>query len=119
MERITRWLAGRGGLLHLLPFAFDEIADAQPGSGLEDWLWHGFYPPLHDRAIPPHVWFSIECKSGRAVAGGWFTPLERFAALAGAPRRLLIYGGDADQPRTNTPVFGWRAIGRAMDLAFA
>ena len=119
MERITQSLAGRVGLLHLLPFAFDEIADAQPGGGLEDWLWRGFYPPLHDRAIPPHGGFSIECKSGCTVAGDWFAPLERFAALAGAPRRLLIYGGDADQPRTDTPVFGWRAIGRAMDLAFA
>lgn len=280
MERISQSLAGRVGLLHLLPFAFDEIAAARPADGLEDWLWRGFYPPLHDRAIPPHVWFSdylatyverdvrsllqvrdldsfhrfvlmcaarsgqllnlsalaadcgithntahawigvleasyivmrltpfhrnfgkrltktpklyfldsglaawlagvrgapelavgslrgplfetwvvteflkrrrnalrpeelhfwrdsagnevdllvtrgeqvvaaIECKSGRTVAADWFAPLERFAVLAGAPRRLLIHGGEADQPRTGTPVFGWRSIGRAMDLAF-
>jgi hypothetical protein len=70
---------------------------AQPGGGLEDWLWRGFYPPLHDRAIPPHGGFSIECKSGRTVAGDWFAPLERFC----------------------TARVGWRAIGRAMDLAFA
>ncbi|QKS30530.1 MAG: ATP-binding protein [Candidatus Accumulibacter similis] len=281
MERITQSLAGRVGLLHLLPFAFDEVAGVRPTDGLEDWLWRGFYPPLHDRVIPPHVWFSdylatyverdvrsllhvrdldhfhrfvlmcaarsgqllnlsalaadcgithntahawigvleasyivtrltpfhrnlgkrltktpklylldpglaawlagvrgapelavgslrgplfetwvvseflkrrrnglhpeelhfwrdsagnevdllvtrgeevvaaIECKSGRTVAGDWFAPLERFVALSGALRRLLIYGGDTDQPRTDVPVFGWRAIGRAIDLAFA
>lgn len=280
MEKISQSLAGRVGLLHLLPFAFDEIAAARPGDGLEDWLWRGFYPPLHDRVIPPHLWFSdylatyverdvrsllqvrdldsfhrfvlmcaarsgqllnlsalaadcgithntahawigvleasyivmrlapfhrnfgkrltktpklyfldpglaawlagvrgaselavgtlrgplfetwvvseflkrrrnalrpeelhfwrdsagnevdllvtrgeevvaaVECKSGRTVAEDWFPPLARFAALAGEPRRLLIHGGDADQPRTDTPVFGWRSIGRAMDRAF-
>ena len=57
--------------------------------------------------------------AGRTVAGDWFARLERFAALASAPRRLLIDGGDADQPRTDAPVFGWRAIGHAMDRAFA
>lgn len=280
MERISQSLAGRVGLLHLLPFAFDEIVASRPGDSLEEWLWRGFYPPLHDRAIPPHVWFSdylatyverdlrsllqvrdldsfhrfvlmcaarsgqllnlsalaadcgithntahawigvletsyivarlapfhrnfgkrqtktpklyfldpglaawlagvrgapelsvgsqrgplfetwvvsefikrrrnalrpeelhfwrdsagnevdllvtrgeevvaaVECKSGRTVAEDWFPPLERFAALAGTSRRLLIHGGDADQPRTGTAVFGWRSIGRAMDLAF-
>ncbi|MDP1524618.1 MAG: ATP-binding protein [Rhodocyclaceae bacterium] len=280
MERISQSLAGRVGLLHLLPFAFDEITAARPTDGLEDWLWLGFYPPLHDRAIPPHVWFSdylatyverdvrsllqvrdldsfhrfvlmcaarsgqllnlsalaadcgvthntahawigvleasyivmrltpfhrnfgkrltktpklyfldpglaawltgvrgapeltvgslrgplfetwvvsefvkrrrnalrpeelhfwrdstgnevdllvtrgeevvaaVECKSGRTVAEDWFPPLERFTTLAGTPRRLLIHGGEADQPRTGTPVFGWRSIGHAMDLAF-
>ncbi len=280
MEEISQSLAGRVGLLHLLPFAFDEIAAARPADSLEDWLWRGFYPPLHDRAIPPHLWFSdyiatyverdvrallqvrnldsfhrfvlmcaarsgqllnlsalaadcgithntahtwmgvleasyivirltpfhrnfgkrltkmpklyfldpglaawlagvrdaremvvgslrgplfetwvvseflkrrrnalrsedlhfwrdstgnevdllvtrgeevitaIECKSGRTLAEDWFAPLERFAALADHPRRQLIYGGDADQPRTDTPVFGWHSIGRAMDIAF-
>jgi len=29
-----------------------------------------------------------------------------------------FHGGDADQPRTGVPVFGWRSIGRAMDIAF-
>jgi predicted AAA+ superfamily ATPase len=61
---------------------------------------------------------AVECKSGRTVAEDWFPPLERFAALTGVPRRLLIHGGEVDQPRTGTPVFGWRAIGRAMDLTF-
>jgi hypothetical protein len=32
-------------------------------------------------------------------------PLKRFATLVGKPRALLIYGGDANQPRTGTSVF--------------
>ncbi|MFT4240732.1 MAG: ATP-binding protein [Acidovorax sp.] len=62
---------------------------------------------------------AIECKSGRTVAEDWFAPLSRFAALSNTPRRLLIYGGDADQPRSSAPVFGWRSIGPALDHAFA
>ena len=58
MESITQSLAGRAGLLQLLPFALDEIAPQQSETRLEEWLWRGFYPPVHDRVIPPHIWFS-------------------------------------------------------------
>lgn len=281
IEGISQSLAGRVGLLHLLPFGFDELAGTRPGDTLEDWLARGFYPPLYDRAIPPHLWFAdylatyverdvrrmiqvrdlesfhrfvlmcaartgqllnlsalaadcgithntahawlgvleasylvmrlqpfhrnfgkrltkapklyfldpglaawlagardatalatgmmrgpifetfvvaefvkrrrhalraeelyfwrdaagqeidllvtrgetilaaVECKSGRTVAEDWFAPLARFAALAGKPHTLLVYGGDADQSRTTTPVFGWRSISRALDSVFA
>lgn len=280
MEGISQSLAGRAGLLHLLPFALEEVAAARPELQLEDWLAMGFYPPLHDRGIPPHVWFAdylatyverdvrrliqvrdldafhrfvlmcaartgqllnlsalaadcgithntahawlgvleasyivmrlqpfhrnfgkrltktpklyfldpglaawlagvrdaaalvsgpmrgplfetfvvaefmkrrrnalcaeelyfwrdsagheidllvtrgeevvaaVECKSGRTVAEDWFPPLVRFTALAGEARRLIIYGGDADQPRSETPVHGWRSLGRALDGIF-
>lgn len=280
MDGIAQSLAGRVGLLHLLPFTWDEIA-TQTEDRLEDWLWRGAYPPLYDRAIPPHIWFAnylstyverdvrrllqvrdldtfhrfvlmcaartgqllnlsalaadcgithntahawlsvleasylvlrlapfhrnfgkrltktpklyfldtgfaawlagvrgageltigslrgplfetwvvseftkrrrnallaeelhfwrdsagnevdllitrgedivaaVECKSGRTVAEDWFAPLSRFAELSGTPRRLLIYGGDTDQPRSAAAVFGWRHIGQALDQAFA
>ena len=280
MEGISQSLAGRVGLLHLLPFAWDEVAATRSQDRLEDWLWRGSYPPLYDRSIPPHIWFgdylstyverdvrrllqvrdldafhrfvlmcaartgqllnlsalaadcgithntahawlsvleasylvlrlapfhrnfgkrltktpklyfldtgfaawlagarsadelalgnlrgplfetwvvseftkrrrnallaeelhfwrdsagnevdllvtrgddivaAIECKSGRTVAEDWFAPLARFATLSSTPHRLLVYGGDADQPRSSTSVFGWRSIGRALDQVF-
>lgn len=281
MAGISQSLAGRVGLIHLLPFAYGEIATFCPGNTLEDWLWRGFYPPLRDRAIPPHVWFAdylatyverdvrqllqvrdlesfhrfvlmcaartgqllnlsslaadcgithntahawlgvleasylvlrvqpyhrnfgkrltktpklyfldpgfaawlagvrdvsalatgplrgpifetwvvsefvkrrrnalrseelyfwrdaagneidllvtrgddvlaaIECKAGRTVAEDWFAPLARFGKLAGNPRQMLVYGGEADQPRTQAVVFGWRSIDRVLDVAFS
>lgn len=277
LEGISQSLAGRVGLLHLLPFSLAEIAPSRPAWALEDWLLNGFYPPLHDREIPPHVWFAdylatyverdvrrmiqvrdldafhrfvlmcaartgqllnlsalaadcgithntahawlgvleasyivmrlqpfhrnfgkrltktpklyfldpgfaawlagvrdaaalvtgpmrgplfetlvvsefvkrrrnglraeelhfwrdaagnevdllvtrgeevlaaVECKSGRTVAEDWFGPLERFAKLAGGTRRLIVYGGDIDQPRGDAPVYGWRSLGRMLD----
>jgi hypothetical protein len=281
MEGISQSLAGRVGLLHLMPFSLAEVAASRPEFGLEDWLANGFYPPLHDRKIPPHVWFAdylatyverdvrrmiqvrdldafhrfvlmcaartgqllnlsalaadcgithntahawlgvleasyiamrlqpfhrnfgkrltktaklyfldpgfaawlagvrdaaslatsplrgplfetwvvaefvkrrrnglhaeelhfwrdaagqeidllvtrgeeivtaIECKSGRTVAEDWFPPLARFRKLVGDVPSLLIYGGDADQPRSETAVYGWRAVGKALDRVFA
>ncbi len=56
VERITQSLAGRVGFLHLLPFSGQELWATSPPLTLEESLWRGFYPPVHDRNIPPHVW---------------------------------------------------------------
>lgn len=58
MENIGQSLAGRVGFVHLLPFAWAEMAPFQPATNLEEVLWRGFYPPIHDRAIPPHIWLA-------------------------------------------------------------
>ncbi len=53
---ISQSLAGRAGLVHLLPFSLAELARIAPASDLETLLWCGAYPPLHDRNIPPGIW---------------------------------------------------------------
>lgn len=278
-EKITQSLAGRVGFLHLLPFSWHETYDLLSTQSLEEVLWQGFYPPVHDRHIPPHVWFSdylatyverdvrlalnirdltafhrfvlmcatrtgqmlnlsalasdcgithntarawlsvleasylvallppyhrnlgkrltktsklyfldtgfsawlagvrdareliagnlrgplfetfvvaefikhkrnhlrpeelyfwrdsagheidllvergnrllaVECKAGQTVAQDWFPPLERFTILAENTSSLIVYGGDSNQPRSKTPVIGWRNIDEALSLAF-
>ena len=54
---VNQSLAGRAGVLHLLPLGFDELArfDAPP-RGLLEVLWTGAYPRIHDRGIPPDIW---------------------------------------------------------------
>ena len=54
---VSQSLAGRAGVLHLLPPGFDELArfDAPP-RGLLEVLWTGAYPRIHDRGIPADVW---------------------------------------------------------------
>lgn len=59
LSNISQTLAGRVGLVQLLPFSLQELqsSGAPPGS-LDDLLWRGLYPPLHDRDLAPAQWFS-------------------------------------------------------------
>jgi hypothetical protein len=54
---ISQSLAGRVGLVHLLPFSLAELRAARPPRNLETLLWSGFYPPIIDRGVPPHQWY--------------------------------------------------------------
>ena len=59
LSGITQSLAGRVGLIHLLPFAAGELSSArQLPVSLEELLIRGLYPPLYDRDINPGDWFS-------------------------------------------------------------
>lgn len=78
MESVSQTLAGRTALLRLYPFSLAELRGrplldpftldqhAPPGrttgSPPPDNLWEtlvaGFYPPVHDRGIPPGDWFA-------------------------------------------------------------
>lgn len=55
---ISQSLAGRVGLLQLLPFSMPELdaAGLLPDS-LDEMLWRGGYPPLYDRPLSPDLWF--------------------------------------------------------------
>lgn len=46
LPNITQSLAGRVGLVQLLP------------QRVEDLLWRGLYPPLYDRTLAPTQWFA-------------------------------------------------------------
>lgn len=56
-EVISQSLAGRVGMLHLLPVAWDELTRFEhPPTGLLDVIWAGAYPRIHDQGIPADVW---------------------------------------------------------------
>lgn len=81
-ERITQTLAGRTAVFELLPFSLAEWAGRPPSSperflyadlpeptspgnrspgppySLEDLLFSGLYPPIHDRGIDPALWLA-------------------------------------------------------------
>lgn len=57
-QGITQSLAGRVGYLQLLPFTHGEIKGTWGIDALETMLLRGFYPPIHDREIPPHIWYA-------------------------------------------------------------
>lgn len=55
---ITQSLAGRAGLVQLLPFSLVELAAAdQVPAALDEFLFKGLYPPLYDRDLAPQEWY--------------------------------------------------------------
>ena len=58
MEKVTESLAGRAAFLTLLPFSLAEMDSAfDPESAMETML-KGLYPPLYDRDISSHDFYS-------------------------------------------------------------
>jgi predicted AAA+ superfamily ATPase len=59
LSHITQTLAGRVGLIQLLPFSLRELQDAAaPIGSIDELLWRGLYPPIHDRGLAPEQWFA-------------------------------------------------------------
>lgn len=58
LSKITQSLAGRVGLVHLLPFSQSELAGAgMAATSVDVALWQGAYPALYDRGVSPEDWF--------------------------------------------------------------
>lgn len=107
MEKITQSLAGRVGILTLLPFSLEELPD-ETGAALspEKWAWQGGYPVLYNRGTPPHLVFPnyLETYLQRDVRLlqniGDLNQFNRFMGLcagrAGQVVNLSILAKDAD-----------------------
>jgi hypothetical protein len=52
-ERVSQSLAGRTALLRLLPFSLAEMRGRFPARPLEEMLYRGFYPRIHDARLDP------------------------------------------------------------------
>jgi uncharacterized protein len=58
LSGITQSLAGRVGMVQLLPFAMDELKTAgKLPDALNHLMLYGMYPPLYDRDLAPSDWF--------------------------------------------------------------
>jgi uncharacterized protein len=58
MSKVSQSLAGRVGLLKLLPFSLEELGHEHQKNSLDDVLHTGFYPRLFDHRIPPQQAYS-------------------------------------------------------------
>ncbi|MCK9284920.1 MAG: ATP-binding protein [Rhodocyclaceae bacterium] len=57
LSKITQSLAGRVGLVQLLPLSLSELADSgMAPASIDSALWQGAYPALYDRALAPGDW---------------------------------------------------------------
>ncbi len=118
MEQVSQSLAGRCGILNLLPFGRAELEEQEkplpegPESlfsnrktRLDLWetVYRGFYPRIHDKQIPPEVWLSdyvqtyLERDVRTLVNIGDMERFERFLMLtAGRTGQLLNFAALAD-----------------------
>lgn len=57
-ENISQTLAGRVGILRLLPFSLEELKSADYKLGnAEEYIFKGFYPRIYDKKISPVDWY--------------------------------------------------------------
>ena len=57
MEKISQTLAGRIGILSLLPFSISELDHGQfLSKNINTALWQGAYPPIFDQQVDPLLW---------------------------------------------------------------
>jgi predicted AAA+ superfamily ATPase len=57
-DHITQTLAGRIGVLDLLPLSYNEIHKQVPTSDIMDLIVHGFYPEVIAKKRNPSVWYA-------------------------------------------------------------
>ena len=58
LKRIGQSLAGRVGVLKLLPFSYGEALCAKPDLTPDDFMLRGGYPRLYDIDIPANIYFA-------------------------------------------------------------
>lgn len=118
MKELSQTLAGRCGILHLLPFSRAELEGQRQEEPVDPRLlfenstttlrlWEivrtGFYPRIHDRNIPPEIWLgdyvqTYLAKDVRSLVNvGDLEVFERFLRLvAGRTGQLLNYSSLAN-----------------------
>ena len=80
-EAISQSLAGRTALLRLLPFSLAELQLTGASMAVDDMLYSGFYPRIHDRKLDP-----------RQALGDYFeTYVERDVRRLGEIRNLSSF----------------------------
>ncbi len=58
LQNISQSLAGRVGILNLLPFSQKEINSAEADLPLYELLFKGGFPAIYDRKTPPNLFFA-------------------------------------------------------------
>ena len=125
-EAISQSLAGRTGLLRLLPFTLAERERAGAPATLDDLLYSGFYPRVHDQAIEPRQalgdYFETYVERDVRRLGGIrdLSTFEHFVRLcAGRVGRLtdlVALGRDAGV--SHTTARNWLGVLEASYIAF-
>ena len=98
MDGIGQSLAGRVGMLTLLPLSQSELARQKPKRTLEDALWQGSYPALHasHRDVDAAQWLAaylvtyVERDVRQLLNVGNLVTFQRFLAMCAARSAQLL-----------------------------
>ena len=125
-DAIDQSLAGRTALLRLLPFSIGELRSAGGDADVDDMLFTGFYPRIHDQGLDPrqaladYVETYVERDVRRMLEVRNLTSFQRFVRLcAGRVGQLLntaALGGDAGV--THTTARHWLSVLEASYIVF-
>ena len=125
-ESISQSLAGRTGLLRLLPFSLAERQRTGAGNVVEEVLYSGFYPRIYDKGIEPHQAFAdyfetyVERDVRRLSEIRNLSNFQRFVRLCagrtGQLTDLVALGADAGV--SHTTARNWLNVLEASFIAF-
>jgi uncharacterized protein len=125
--KLTQSLAGRIGLVHLLPFAREELlAAGRAPPTIAETIFSGGYPPVIVRDLAPNDWFSSYVatyleRDVRQVANiGDLTVFQRFLRLtAGRTGQLINYNNlAADTGISRNTAAAWLSVLETSGLIF-
>ena len=126
LNRVSQSLAGRTGLLRLLPFSIEEMTGYFALTPAERLIHSGFYPRIHDRKLDPTRalgdYFSTYVQRDLRLLMniGDLSAFERFVRLAAARcgQILNLSALGADAGVTHTTARKWISLLEASYIAF-
>ena len=127
LESVSQSLAGRVGVLHLLPLGHEEVLRFDgPPRCLDEQMLTGGYPAIYDRHIPPGQWYAsyvstyVERDVRTITNVGDLLAFQRFIELcAGRTGQLLNVASLAGDAGVSQPtVKSWLSILETSFLTF-
>ncbi len=125
-DRMDQSLAGRTALLRLLPLSVEELRQDGRNPGLDEMLFTGFFPRIHDRNLDPatalgdYVETYLERDIRRIGEIRNLSAFRRFVRLcAGRVGQLLDYTAlGADAGVSHSTARGWLSLLEASYVVF-
>lgn len=127
LSGITQSLAGRVGMVQLLPFSLGELRTAGSlPADLDQTMFRGFYPPLYDRDITSGDWFIaytssyVERDVRQLIAVRDLSTFQRFLRMCAARigQILNLSSLAADCGVTHNTAAAWLSVLEASYIVF-
>jgi len=123
---ITQSLAGRSALVRLLPFTLREWYGKNINVPIDQVLYSGLYPPIHDRKLDPNLWYAnyintyIERDVRQLVNVRDLNTFQRFVRLCAGRTGNLVNLSDlaSDCGITHNTAKSWLSILEASYIIF-